>query len=353
MKKIILFIILLIPIRINALYASSYIVMDQDSLRVLEGSNIHNKSLIASISKIMTCIVAIEYGDLEKEVMIDESILKAYGSGIYIQIGEELTLDDLLYGLMLRSGNDAALAIATAVSGNEEAFVYLMNMTAEKIGMKDTVFVNPSGLEESDGNANKSTTYDMAILMSYAMQNEDFRRITATKNITIKSSYKTYNWSNKNKLLQSYEYCTGGKTGYTEKAHRTLVTTATKDGMNLIVVTFNDGNDFDDHKSLYEKYFKKYHSELVIDKNKNYGNNVFLKDDFKMVVNNKDMVETKIIRDIKDDSLDGSIVGEIQVLLNNELVGKRYLYYKRQSVTDNKSLFRRIIEFLEFWRKYD
>ena len=104
--------IILFPVKVYSISASSYIVMDQDSGRVLEGSNINNKRLIASISKIMTAIVAIEYGDIESNVKVGEEILKSYGSGIYVSIGEELTLDDLLYGLMLRSGNDAALAIA-------------------------------------------------------------------------------------------------------------------------------------------------------------------------------------------------------------------------------------------------
>ena len=116
--------------------------------------------------------------------------------------------------------------------------------------------------------------YYMAILTRYAMQNEDYRRITGTKEITVKSSMKTYKWLNKNKLLRIYKYCTGGKTGFTKKARRTLVTTASKDGMNLIVVTFNDGNDFNDHKNLYEKYFSSYKKVKVIDKNDDYGKDI-------------------------------------------------------------------------------
>ena len=285
MKKLLIFIMLLIiPIKIKAISANAYIVMDMDSGRVLEGKSIDKESLIASTTKILTAITAIEYGKLDSTVRINQDVLKAYGSGIYVQIGEELKLDDLLYGLMLRSGNDAALAIASSVGGSKDNFVYLMNEKAKEIGMKNSNFVNPSGLEENDGSANISTVYDMAILTRYAMQNEDYRRITGTKEIIVKSSMKTYKWLNKNKLLRIYKYCTGGKTGFTKKARRTLVTTASKDGMNLIVVTFNDGNDFNDHKNLYEKYFSSYKKVKVINKNDDYGKDIKIKNDFYLVV---------------------------------------------------------------------
>lgn len=335
MKKIVLIMLIFLwPFSVGAVGASSYIVMDQDSKRVLEGSNINKESLIASISKIMTCIVALEQGNFDKTVKIDDSILKAYGSGIYIEAGEELTLDDLLYGLMLRSGNDAALAIAKAVAGDVKSFVFLMNEQAKKIGMENTSFVNPSGLEENDGTANKSTTYDMALLMRYAMQNNYFRKIVATKDIVVKSSYKTYSWHNKNKLLSMYEYCTGGKTGFTKKAHRTLVTTASKDNKNLIVVTFNDGNDFVDHKNLYEKNFNLYKRKKILDKSKKYNKNYYVKDDYYLLVKDSDKVETKI----KDNS--------IEVYVNDNLINKVTLFFKRDT-----SLVFRLKEFIEWWEK--
>lgn len=335
MKKIVLIMLIFLwPFSVGAVGASSYIVMDQDSKRVLEGSNINKESLIASISKIMTCIVALEQGNFDKTVKIDDSILKAYGSGIYIEVGEELTLDDLLYGLMLRSGNDAALAIAKAVAGDVKSFVFLMNEQAKKIGMENTSFVNPSGLEENDGTANKSTTYDMALLMRYAMQNNYFRKIVATKDIVVKSSYKTYSWHNKNKLLSMYEYCTGGKTGFTKKAHRTLVTTASKDNKNLIVVTFNDGNDFVDHKNLYEKNFNLYKRKKILDKSKKYNKNYYVKDDYYLLVKDSDKVETKI----KDNS--------IEVYVNDNLINKVTLFFKRDT-----SLVFRLKEFIEWWEK--
>ena len=350
MKKIILLFVLLIPFSIKALSASSYIVMDMDSGRVLESYNKDKISLIASTTKILTAITAIEYGNLEDIVKVNEDILKSYGSGIYVQVGEELTLDDLLYGLMLRSGNDAALAIASHVGDNIENFVFMMNEIAKKIGMKDSIFVNPSGLEENDGSANKSTVYDMALLTKYAMNNNDYKRIVSTKEIIVKSSYKTYKWINKNKLLRSYEYCTGGKTGYTEKARRTLVTTASKNDMNLIVVTFNDGNDFNDHKELYEKYFNKYKRVIVLDKDDDYGKDIKLKNNFYLIKKYTDIVELNRVDYDKSNAINGSIVGKIEVLLNGEVLGSRNLYYEKVSVNKEKSFLSKLLDFFTIWR---
>lgn len=349
MKKLLYLIILMFPFCVQAISASSYIVMDMDSGRVLEGSNIEKESLIASTTKILTAITAINYGNLESVVRINQDVLKAYGSGIYVQIGEELVLDDLLYGLMLRSGNDAALAIASHVGGSKDNFVYMMNELAATIGMKNSSFVNPSGLEENDGSANISTVYDMALLTRYAMQNVDYRRIVSTKDIVVKSSMKTYKWFNKNKLLSSYEYCTGGKTGFTQKARRTLVTTATKDDMNLIVVTFNDGNDFADHRALYEKYFNNYERVKVIDKNDDYGSEYKLKNDFYIVKKEADKIETKVTKNSTKGAIEGNVVGKVEVILNGEVIGSRNLYYERVSVTTNKSFLSKLVEFLKFW----
>ena len=349
MKKFWLFLFLLFPFSIKALSASSYIVMDMDSGHVLEGSNIKKESLIASTTKILTAITAIEHGNLESKVRIGNEILKSFGSGIYVQIGEELTLDDLLYGLMLRSGNDAALAIAKAVSGSVDSFVYLMNEEASNIGMENSLFINPSGLEDDNGNGNTSTVYDMALLTRYAMQNEHYQRFVSTKDIIIKSSMKTYHWYNKNKLLNTYKYCTGGKTGFTKKARRTLVTTASKNNMNLIVVTFNDGNDFNDHKSLYEKYFNNYEVVKVIDKEDDYGKNIKLKDDYYLIKDKKEKVETNIVIEEESPSEQGSIVGKVEIILNGEVLGYRNLYYEKPSVTENKSFLSKLLDFLKFW----
>ena len=289
MKKmfiVIVGIILLIPVNVNGINtsATSAILMDMDSKRILYSKDINNIRSVASISKIMTAIIAIESGRLDEEVVIDDEIDKAYGSGIYIKKGEKLTLRDLVYGLMLRSGNDAALAIANYVSKDTDSFVKLMNEKANKIGMKNTTFNNPSGLDEEKGNY--STAYDMALLMSYAYQNKEFKKITGTKKYTLKTNMNTYVWHNKNKLLNNYKYTTGGKTGYTKIAKRTLVTTASKDNLNLVVVTLNDGNDWDDHKKLFEYGFNNYKSYQILNKdNFKVDNDIYYKN-YKLYINN-------------------------------------------------------------------
>lgn len=266
MKKLLFLILLLIPFSIKAIdtSATSAILMDQDSKRILYAKDIHNVRSVASISKIMTAIVAIENGKLNKKITIGDEIDGAYGSGIYIKKGEKLLLKDLLYGLMLRSGNDAALAIAHHVGGDVDKFVQMMNDLAKKIGMKNSQFNNPSGLDQDKGNY--STAYDMAILTSYAMKNETYRKIVKTKKYVLKTNKNTYVWHNKNKLLKQYEYTTGGKTGFTEKARRTLVTTASNNNLNLVAVTLNDGNDFTDHQNLFEYGFANYENKLLLKK---------------------------------------------------------------------------------------
>ena len=255
MKKILLFIFsffMLTKVSM-AISASSYIVYDMDNNRVLKSYNENEQKLIASISKIMTAIIAIENGNIQQNVTVDKNILTAVGSSIYLEIGEKISLKDLLYGMMLRSGNDAATMIAINISGSMEKFAEKMNEYAKKLGMNNTTFYNSHGLENNDGVGNLSTAYDMALLTSYAMQNDIFKEIFKTKIYNAKSDKKSYTWQNKNKLLK-YDYITGGKTGYTQKAKRTLVTTGYINNTNIVIVTLNDSNDWLDHQNLYENW---------------------------------------------------------------------------------------------------
>ena len=192
MKKLLLF-LLCINIFIPYVHASTssvyeYILMDMDSGRVLASKNKDSPRLIASITKIMTAILAIENKDVNEIVKVDESISKSYGSGIYISGGEEISLLDLLYGLMLRSGNDAALIIAKNIGGNVSNFVDMMNNKAQDLDMKNTTFINPHGLENNKGEGNISTAYDMALLMSYAIDNKNFLKIIGTKKYHCKTN---------------------------------------------------------------------------------------------------------------------------------------------------------------------
>lgn len=330
MKKVLLF-SLLFFLGINYVSAStssaySYVLMDQDTGRVLESKNKDTPMLIASITKIMTCIIALENKNISDLIVVDDSIKESYGSGIYISVGEEITLKDLLYGLMLRSGNDAAIMISTYVSGSVDSFVDLMNQKAKEIGMKNTVFHNPSGLDNNTI-GNTSTAYDMALLTSYAMQNKTYREIVKTKKYTAKTNLKTYIWHNKNKLLQ-YDYITGGKTGYTEKAKRTLVSTASKNNLNLVVVTIKDSDDWNTHKSLYEYAFDNYKSYNILNKKTfsipkdKYYDSLYIKNDVSIILN---INETKnVISHIK--------LEKKKHYKNNEKVGTSYIYVGKKLV---------------------
>lgn len=363
MKKIVIALILFIvfPANIFAISASKAIVMDLNSGRVLYDLNKDEPQLIASITKIMTCLIAIMYSDLNKTVVVDEDVLKSYGSSVYLEVGEEIKLLDLLYGLMLRSGNDAATQVAKSVAGTEEAFVYLMNEYASTIGMKNTHFVNPHGLD-SNGIGNTSTAYDMALLTKVAMQNETFARIFGTRSYTAESNLKTYNWEGKNKLFSMYEYTTGGKTGYTEAANRTLVTTASQDNKNLVVVTLNDGNDFNDHKSLYETYFSMYDSILAIDKENfkiddTYYQDVefYVKNNYYALVTEEEKKDLKInITLFKYDNIyDGIKIGEARVMLNDTVLHTESIYAKKIEVKEEKEekegFFKKILRWFSKW----
>ncbi len=244
-------------------YGKSYIVYDSLNQYVVEGRNIDYLQSVASISKIMTAILVIENSRLDKKITVDETINKAYGSCVYIHIKDQITIQDLLYGLMLRSGNDCALMLAKSVGSSVDHFVEMMNKKAKDLGMKYSHFSNPSGLDEED-EGNLSTVKEMAILYRYCCQNPLFNQIVKTKEYK-RLDGKGY-WHNKNRLLKEYPYCVGGKTGYTKKAKRTLITRAVKNHIDLIIVTFNCGNDFEFHQKKYEDCFKDYEKMILFDK---------------------------------------------------------------------------------------
>lgn len=332
---------LLFPYSVQAIStsATSSILMDMDSGRIIYENNSHEVRSVASISKIMTAILAIESKKLDKTVKVSDVVLEAYGSGIYIKPGEKLTLQDLVYGLMLRSGNDAALMIAEYVSGSVPKFVEKMNQKAQEIGMKQTTFHNPSGLDEEDEVGNFSTAYDMAILTSYAMKNKTYQKIVGTKKYTLKTNKNTYVWYNKNKLLTNYENTTGGKTGFTKKARRTLVSTASKDQLNFVVVTLNDGSDFQDHENLHEygfTYYKKYRllkkGTVKIGDEKYYKNEtLYIKNDidYPLREDEKQNVRLSFQLNKKKQLKDGGKVGEVHVKVGDETVLKEPIYVKK------------------------
>ncbi|TSB46860.1 D-alanyl-D-alanine carboxypeptidase family protein [Alkalicoccobacillus porphyridii] len=238
------------------------VLMEQSTGRILYGKNEHEPMRIASITKIMTAILAIESGKLNETVTVSDRAYGTEGSSLYLEEGEKVKLEDLVYGLMMRSGNDAAVAIAEHVGGSLEGFVFMMNEKAVEIGMDQTLFENPHGLDDHEHH--RSSAYDMALLTQYAMMNDTFKTISGTSDYrTTEGKVRVFH--NKNKLLtQLYKYSTGGKTGYTKLAHRTLVSTATKDDLDLITVTLDASNDWDDHMNLFNWAFEHVQLKEVI-----------------------------------------------------------------------------------------
>ena len=238
-------------------HAAGAVLMDAESGRVLYGHNAHKPRLIASTTKLMTALVAVERaGDLDETVTVKGEWLGSEGSSIYLRAGEEITLRGLLYGLLLQSGNDAAMVIACHTAGSMEEFVELMNRRAAELGMKDSSFANPSGLDHEN---HYSTAYDMALLARACLDNSTVAELCATKSITV----GTRTFVNHNKLLWRCEGCVGMKTGFTEKAGRTLVSAAVRDGQTLICVTLNDGDDWNDHRKLLDYGFRTYPRQVL------------------------------------------------------------------------------------------
>lgn len=227
--------------------AAAAVLMDADSGRLLYEKNGEKRMLIASTTKLMTALVALEQGGLQQEITVTGGHM-AEGSSMYLRPGEKLTLETLLYGLLLSSGNDAALAV-TECMGGAVPFVARMNEKAAELGMENTHFANPNGLDDE---AHYSTAEDMAKLAAAAMDDPVLRRVASTRTARIGGRTLT----NHNKLLSRVEGCVGLKTGYTKAAGRTLVSCAERDGVRLVAVTLQDGDDWNDHASLYEQGFR-------------------------------------------------------------------------------------------------
>ncbi|WEK55648.1 MAG: D-alanyl-D-alanine carboxypeptidase [Candidatus Cohnella colombiensis] len=238
-------------------------LIDVQSGRLIFSQRGDEKMKIASLTKIMTAIVAIEHSSLDDEVKVSVRAAGKEGSSLYLKAGEKMTLRNLIFGLMLRSGNDAAVAIAEHVGGSVEGFAFLMNKKAEEIGLLGSHFMNPHGLDDPQ---HYSTPNDMARLTAYALHNKDFRNIVSTKVKSAPNPNESwdYKWVNKNKMLHLYEGADGVKTGYTKQALRCLVSSATRDGQQLAVVTLNDGDDWSDHRKLLDYGFNHFQLTEVI-----------------------------------------------------------------------------------------
>lgn len=236
--------------------AQSAVLIDGHGGSVLYEKNAHSRMGMASTTKIMTALVAIENCPLDKQVQIDDKAVGIEGSSIYLTHGETLTMEQLLYALLLQSANDAATAIAIEVAGSIEDFAALMNEKADTMGLKDTHFTNPHGLYDDN---HYTTAFELAVITKHALENETFRQIVSTvkQTIPLNNGDGTRLLVNHNKLLRLYDNAIGVKTGFTKKTGRCLVSAAEKDGTTVIAVTLNAPNDWNDHIAMLDLGFEK------------------------------------------------------------------------------------------------
>ncbi|MHC8516521.1 D-alanyl-D-alanine carboxypeptidase family protein [Sporosarcina sp. ITBMC105] len=244
---------------------SAWAVIDAETGRLLDGSNENLQLPIASLTKIWTALTFIESGSVEEEITISPEAASAEGSSIYLEQGSTISSEALLYGLMLRSGNDAAFALAESAGGSAEGFIDHMNEKAKLYGLEQTTFRNPSGLHHEE---HLSTAYETALMLYYAMQNEEFKKIASAENFVYRKGDDVRGWRNKHRLIHSNPNVIAGKTGFTKAAGRTLATYFEKDGKKVIVVTLNNGNDWNTHEHLANKTFAEYKLVTVAKKGK-------------------------------------------------------------------------------------
>ena len=249
--------VLILPGKAYAVSARSDCLMDAVTGKILYQCDADRRSLIASTTKIMTALIVCEQCNVLDRMRIPKEAVGIEGSSMYLKEGEVLTIQELLYGLMLSSGNDAAVALAIYCGGTVEGFVDLMNDKAYTLGLANTQFENPNGL---DSPGHFSSAKDLAVLASYAMENPVFAKTVSTKTVRAGERYLT----NHNKLLWRVPGADGVKTGYTRSAGRTLVSSAVRDNRRVVAVTLDDGNDWQDHKMLLEQGLSRFHPENII-----------------------------------------------------------------------------------------
>ena len=320
--------------------AQTAVVIELNTGKVLYSKNAQQKVYPASTTKILTALIALEECNLDDIVTITEKASGVEGSSIYLEVGEKISYRDLLYGLMLRSGNDAAIAISDSISGSTEKFAEKMNERAKMIGAVNSNFVNPSGLFNEN---HYTTAYDMALIAREAMKIPEFREIAASKSYVADRGEGKYNtFYNKNKVVFEYEGGTGIKIGYTKASGRTLVASSERDGMELICVVMNAHNWFNDSYRLMDYGYEKYElarlasaerilkAVLVNQGDKDY---VFIgpKEDIIIPIKKDETSEISIAYNVLN-TVDAPIrrwdeVGTLDIFIDGEYIGAQPLYY--------------------------
>ena len=342
--------------------AKSAIVIEAKTGRVLFEKNKDEKLAMASTTKIMTALVTCKNtANFDEVVAINDSAVGIEGTSMYLRKGEKLTVKELLLGLMLPSGNDAAVALAYHIGGTEEKFVEMMNKEAKNLGLKNTHFANPHGL---DADGHYTSAYDLALITAEAMKNEMFREIISTKNVTVTGSKinEPRFLYNKNKLLKTLEGCNGVKTGFTDNAQRCFVCSCERDGMTLISVVLNCGPMFEESAALMNSAFEKYKMREILPEH-SVGEKIKIengekdyvqtatKKGFSYPLSDEEFRNINIIRN-QPESLEAPVekeqeVGEIEIYLNKDLIFKEKIY-TMESVKSIKYLDK-IWEIVDEW----
>ncbi len=307
-----------------------------DTNTVLYEHNSHQKLPMASTTKVITAITVLENAELNEIVEINANCVGIEGSSIYLKEGEKYTVEDLLYGLMLRSGNDAAVALALHVGKNISGFCEMMNEICRKVGANNTSVTNPHGLNDEN---HYTTAEDLAKIAAYALKNETFKQIVSTQKrvATELVSGNKRTFINKNKLLYRDKNCYGVKTGYTKIAGRCLVSAFENDGMNVVCVVLNSPQMYERSQEIAQNCFQNYEYKVIVDKKE--FENVFLIDEMKTLTIDSDIKEIKLkdadektyetritFNDFTKTIKKGNILGKIDIYSQNQLIYSRKIY---------------------------
>lgn len=330
-----------------SLSGESYVLIDATSGRILYENNPHKKMPMASTTKIMTALVAIENGKTDKILSIGKEAVGIEGSSIYLREGETMTLEDILYGLMLRSGNDSSVAIGLHIGDTLEEFIDMMNNKAKQIGANNTNFTNTHGLHDE---MHYSTAYDLALITREAFSYKLFEKIVSTKLYTSTREENNF-YLNKNKTLWEYDGGDGVKTGYTTNSGRCLVSSAKRNNMRLIAVTLNGPDWFNDNYKLLDYGFENFKPYIIYDKgqyiksvglNNGKKSNVSLVAKTELIYPLKEEERENIVMNIQiPDSIDapvekGEKIGMISTYLNGKLINRGNLVAKESIEKKNK-----------------
>ncbi len=314
--------------------AHSAVLIDAGNGEILFGKNENEQRSMASTTKIMTSLLAIEHGKPDDIVTITDEMVRVEGTSMGLKAGDKVTIEGLVYGMLLSSGNDAANAVAIAIAGDAESFAELMNKRAKEIGANNTNFVTPSGLDDEQ---HYSTAYDMALIAMEAMKNETFASIACQKTAKVKFGNPPveHTLSNHNRLLSMYEGTIGIKTGFTKKSGRCLVSCAQRNGIRLIAVTLNAPDDWNDHMAMYDYGFSLAQEKQldISDVNINIPVMGGIKNNIDLTYTDPGMVTVldsqfnrierviRIPKFIYAPISKGQVIGEIQFLLDNKIIG--------------------------------